>query len=62
MSVSEPMLPSTAICSAGASAVSCSGTWSIDDIRSEIRRRQDDLTESWISTEVMVIARLVLLC
>ena len=40
MSVSEPILPSIAICSAGASAVSCSGTWSIDDIRSEIRCRQ----------------------
>ena len=39
MSVSDPTLPSTAICSAGASAVSCSGTWSIDDIRSEDRRR-----------------------
>ena len=33
VSVSEPALPSTAICSAGPSAVSCSCTWSTDDIR-----------------------------
>ena len=33
VSVSEPTLPSTAICSAGASGDSCSWTWSIDDIR-----------------------------
>lgn len=33
VSVSEPALPSTAICSAGASDDSCSWTWSIDDIR-----------------------------
>lgn len=61
MSVSEPILPSTVICSAGASAVSCSGTWSIDDIRSEIRCRQGTLSEGWMSTEDVVIARLVLM-
>lgn len=33
VSVSEPALPSTVICSAGASDDSCSWTWSIDDIR-----------------------------
>lgn len=33
MSVSEPALPSTVMCSAGDSAASFVWSWSIDDIR-----------------------------
>ena len=62
VSVSELTLPSTAICSAGVSAVSCSGTWSIDDIRSEIGVGRVFWKEGWMSTENMVIARLVMMC
>lgn len=61
VSVSEPILPSTAICSASASAVSCSGAWSIDDIRGEIACCQGILVKAWMSTEDMVMARLGLM-